>query len=428
MRAIVTAFLVGTATWAMAQVPTPAPAQKKAMVILGGTLHVGDGTVRENVAIGIEGGKITFVQDAATVRLNPNEADIIKAEGKHVYPGFILPNTTLGLTEIEAVRATNDFREVGGINPNVRSIIAYNTDSKVVPTVRCNGVLTAQITPRGGLMSGLSSIVQLDAWNWEDAAVRIDDGLHINWPSRHNHSGWWAEPGGTTPNDKYNEQVNELRDLMLKAKAYATSQPKEQNLRLAACAGLFNGSRRLYVHVGEARSITESILLLKEWGVKVPVVVGGAEAHRVADFLKQHDVPVILRRLHELPVHEDDAYDQPYAMAAQLHKAGVRFCLNYQGDMEAMGARNLPFTAGTAVTFGLPKEEAVKAITLSAAQILGIDDRLGTIATGKDATLFISTGDALDMRTNRVEMALIQGRSLDLTNHQSELYTKFGGK
>lgn len=428
MRAIITAFLVGTASWAMAQVPTPAPAQKKAMVIVGGTLHVGDGTVQENMAIGIEGGKVTFIKDAATVRLNPNDADIIQADGKHIYPGFILPNTTLGLTEIEAVRATNDFREVGGINPNVRALIAYNTDSKVVPTVRCNGVLTAQITPRGGLVSGLSSVVQLDAWNWEDASVKTDDGLHINWPNRISRSGWWAEPGGTQPNEKYAEQVAELRDIMLKAKAYSASQPKEQNLRLAACAGLFTGTRRLFVHVDDARSITESVLLLKEWGVRLPVVVGGAEAHRVADFLKQHDVPVILRRVHDLPQTEDDAYDQPYSLAAQLHRAGVRFCLSYEGDMEAMGARNLPFTAGTAVAFGLPKEEAVRAITLSAAQILGIDDRLGTIATGKDATLFISTGDALDMRTNRVEMALIQGRNLDLSNHQIGLYSKFGGK
>jgi hypothetical protein len=428
MRIILSTLSVLTALWATAQVPAPGPAQKKTMVIVGGTLHVGDGTVRENVAIGIEGGKITFVHDAATVRLNPNDADIIKAEGKHIYPGFILPNTTLGLTEIEAVRATNDFREVGGINPNVRSIIAYNTDSKVVPTVRCNGVLAAQITPRGGLVSGLSSIVQLDAWNWEDAAVSTDDGLHVNWPSRHNRSGWWAEPGGTTPNDKYAEQVNELRDLLLKAKAYAVSQPKEQNLRLAACAGLFNGSRRLFVHVDDARSITESILLLKEWGIKLPVIVGGAEAPRVADFLKQHDVSVVLRRVHDLPLQEDDAYDRPYSLAAMLHRAGVRFCLSYEGDMEAMGARNLPFTAGTAVAFGLPQEEAVKAISLSAAQILGIDDRMGTVAPGKDATLFISTGDALDMRTNNLELALIQGRRLDLGNHQADLYRKFGGK
>lgn len=396
------------------------------MVIVGGTLHTGDGTVKTNQAIGVDEGKITFIQDISTIRLNSAEADIIKAEGKHIYPGFIVPNTTLGLTEIEAVRATNDFREVGSLNPNVRSIIAYNTDSRIIPTIRTNGVLLAQITPRGGLISGQSSVVHLDAWNWEDAILREDDGLHLNWPQRINRSGWWAEPGSASVNDKYGEEVRAARDFFAKAKAYAESSPKEKNLRLEACKGLFNGSKRLYIHVDEAKSITESVLLAKEWGLKNIVLVNANDAWLVADFLKQHQVPVILRRVHELPTGEDEAYDQPYKNASVLHKAGVRFCLNYEGDMEAMGARNLPFTAGTTVAFGLPYEEAVRAITLSAAEIMGIEQHCGSIATGKDATLFISSGDALDMRTNQVELALIQGRKIDLNNHQTELFKKFG--
>lgn len=424
---ILTFITIANLSVALAQVPAPGPKQERAMVIVGGTVHVGDGTVKTNQAIGIEYGKITFIQDVSTIRLNSAESDIIKADGKHIYPGFIVPNTTLGLTEIESVRATNDFREVGSLNPNVRSIIAFNTDSRIIPTIRTNGVLMAQVTPRGGLISGQSSVVHLDAWNWEDAIVAEDDALHLNWPNRYTRSGWWAEPGSTTTNDKYAEQVQAAKEFFSKAKAYAVSTAEEKNLRLEAIKGLFNGTKRLFVHVDEAKSITESVLLLQEWGVKNVVIVNGSEAWRVADFLSQKKIPVVLRRMHELPYSEDDAYDQPYKNATILHKAGVKFCLNYEGDMEAMGARNLPFTAGTAVAFGLPYEEAVRAISLSAAEILGIDKRCGSIATGKDATLFISAGDALDMRTNRVEMALIEGRKIDLNNHQSELFKKFGG-
>lgn len=182
-------------TISFAQIPTPALPQSQPIVLRGGTAHIGNGQVIENSIIRFENGKITFVGTSGEFIPDDN-TKIIDAAGKHIYPGLIAANTTIGLSEIEAVRATLDFNETGELNPNVRSIIAYNTDSKIIPTIRSNGVLLAQITPRGGRISGTSSIVELDAWNWEDAAYKTDIGIHLNWPSKFSQTGWWAEPGG----------------------------------------------------------------------------------------------------------------------------------------------------------------------------------------------------------------------------------------
>ena len=182
MKHILLSLGLLTAITAAAQVPTPAPPQGRPILLMGGNLHVGNGTVVPNAAVAFDKGRITYAgaQNGFTQRKAGYE--IIDVEGQEMYPGLILPNTTLGLTEVESIRATVDEQEVGTMNPNVRSLIAYNTDSDIIPTVRTNGVLLAQITPRGGMLSGQSSIVQLDAWNWQDAAVRADDGLHLNWP------------------------------------------------------------------------------------------------------------------------------------------------------------------------------------------------------------------------------------------------------
>ena len=171
---------------------------QKPTLFMGATAHLGNGTKIENAAISMLNGKIDMVADATRIRIDPSAFDTIyRVHGKHLYPAFIVPNTTLGITEIDAVRASNDYRETGSINPNVRTLIAYNTDSKIAKTVRSNGVLIAQVTPRGGTISGQSSVMHLAGWNWEDAALRIDDGIHLNWPSSYYQSGWWAEPGST---------------------------------------------------------------------------------------------------------------------------------------------------------------------------------------------------------------------------------------
>jgi imidazolonepropionase-like amidohydrolase len=406
---------------------TPAPPQAGSILILNATAHLGNGETKINSAIGFEDGKLTYVGDAVTAKKEDFD-QIIDATGKHIYPGIIAPNSTLGLHEIGAVRATDDDSEVGRYNPHARALIAYNTDSKITPTVRTNGVLMAQITPRGGLVSGTSSIVELDGWNWEDAVFKTDDAIHVNWPRMYAGGGWWAEPAPASVNKKYLETVKGLREFFELAKAYAeTKNPVKKDLKMEAMRGVFDGTKKVYFHADYIKELTDLIFFARDFEVK-PVLVGGYDAWFVADLLKENKIPVMLRRVHDLPMRAEEDVDLPYKMPAKLKAAGVQFCLQNAGDMEAMGARNLPFYAGTAAAYGLTKEEALTAITLSTAQILGIDNRVGSLEVGKDATLFISTGDALDMRTNNVEMAFIQGKSIELNNHQMELYEKYKKK
>jgi imidazolonepropionase-like amidohydrolase len=415
-------------TWAQAQLPSPAPTPQRMVILAGATVHIGSGDLMENAAVSIENGVIGFVKPMSTIRLNPEEADIIDVTGKHLYPGFINANSTLGLTEVDAVRATRDFAETGGFTPEVRALIAFNTESRINYTVRSNGVLMTQATPRGGRIAGTSSLMHLDGWNWEDAMVLADDGIHVNWPRRFTRSGWWAEPGPVKPNENYSKEVSELRDFLLRAKAYSEQPNRVVNLRMAACEGIFIGEKRLYLRADDAKSISDAVLFAKEIGAKNPVIVGGDESWQVASLLTENNVPVILGRTHSLPSAPDVDVRQPFRTPALLHDAGVRFCLSYEGDMEAMGSRNLPFTAGTAVAYGLPYEEAVKAITSAAASIIGADKDYGTIAEGMQATLFVSEGDALDMRTNRLTHAFIQGRPIDLDDPHKQMYRKYAEK
>jgi imidazolonepropionase-like amidohydrolase len=426
MRSAVSILAWLLVTTAIAQRPSPAPAQWRSILIKGGTVHVGDGRTFNDGAVGFRGGVIDYVGFEYGVKAVYDT--IVNATGKQVYPGFILPDATLGLVEIDAVRATNDDEERGVLEPEVRAITAYNADSRITPTVRDAGVLVAQVTPRGGLISGTSSIVQLDAWSKMDAIVRADDGIHLNWPSAFTRTGWWAEPGNTdkVPEDKRAEQLQKLREFFLHAKAYAATSPAEKvDLRLEAMRGVFDGSRTLFVHADAVREIQESVLFAREMGVKRMVLVGGYDAWRVADLLRDRKVDVVLQRLHTLPQREDDPVDLPYRLPALLKARGIRFCLSYTGDMERMGARNLGYTAGTARAYGLSSEDALRAITLDAAAILGIDKRYGSLDPGKSATLFISDGDALDMRTSTVIAAYIDGRRISLEDRQKRLWRQY---
>ena len=425
-KIIYTCLLVLGSIFLKAQ-QTPAPAQQKSMLITNVVIHNGLGDLIEGGAVGFSNGLITYVGDAASAPSSFDET--IDGNGQHLYPGFIAPNSTLGLVEIGAVRATRDQAEVGTLNPNVRSIIAYNAESKVTTTVRTNGVLLGQITPRSGLISGSSSIVQFDAWNWEDAVVRADDGIHINWPSMHSRSGWWAEPGPIEKNKYYEKDVAKLHAFFEKAQAYNGERNRtKSDLKLAAMQGLFNGSKQLYVHVSRLKEIEHLLSFIDKYGIKKPVIVGGYDAHLIAEELVERNIPVMLRRVHALPMAEDDDIDLPYRLPKLLAEKGVLFCLNNAGDMEQMGTRNLPFYAGTAAAYGLEKEEALTLITSNTAKILGIDDRYGSIEQGKSATFFLSEGDALDMRTNKVVAAFIDGRAISLDNHQKELYRRYKAK
>ncbi len=406
-----------------AQQPVPAPVQKKPILILNGRAHLGDGTVIEKSVLAFDNGKITKVGQADNHGLSVSEYEVIEASGKDIYPGFIATNTVLGLNEVELVRATNDYSEVGAINPNVRAIISYNTDSKVIPTVRSNGILMAQIVPVGGTVSGTSSVVQLDAWNWEDAVYLNDGGVHLNWPRMHvqRRSSAKSEEEQRANTEK---EIMLVRTFFNEAKAYAESKPTETNLRLAALSGLFNGNKKLFIHCGSVNEIMSSVTFAKDLRLNA-VLVGAEEAWMITEFLKENNASILLARTHSLPSKEDEDIDMPYKLPSILQKAGIPFALSVDGFWQV---RNLPFIAGTAVAYGLSKEEALMSITSSAAKILGIDKTVGTLEVGKDATLFISNGDALDMRTNLVEKAFIQGRSIDVRNIQTELYGKYKTK
>lgn len=406
----------------------PAPKQTEVVTIVGATAHIGNGEIIENSLLIFENGIITLITDASKTKV-PYRGNIINAKGKHIYPGFIAPNTTLGLAEIDAVRATKDFDEVGAMNPHIKSIIAYNTESKVTETMRPNGILIGQITPRGGTISGTSSVVQFDAWNWEDALIKQDIGIHLNWPNSYRRGRWWLdEPKGFKPNDQYISNIETILSYIDEAKAFGKSNSSTKNEPFNAMQGLFDGSKKLFVNVNGEKEIIDAITLLKEKGIKNIVIVGAYEAYKIIPFIKKNNIPILLQRVHSTTKNQDDDYDVPYKLAKLLTNNGVLVALQTAGQMERMNTRNLPFYAGQVVGQGLEKEKALQLITLNAAIILGIDTNYGSLEKEKSATLFISEGDALDMRTNNLTKAFIDGREISLSTHQSQLFNKFSKK
>ena len=400
--------------------PVPAKPQSRGAYITGATAHLGNGQVIENSVIAFDKGKITFVGAAGqTPTVDLSAYTRVDAAGKHVYPGLIAPNTNLGLVEIEAVRATRDASEIGDLNPSIRALVAYNTDSHVIPTVRSQGILLAQIVPEGGRVSGQSSVVQLDAWNWEDAAYQTDGGVHLTWPEQFRFNRFTDE---LVKNEGYAAAMQELEAFFKEAQAYVQKATVEtRNLKFEAVRGLYDGSKRLFIQTNSAKSIQQSILFAKQYQFKL-VIVGGRDAWLVSDLLKANNVAVILGSTQSLPATEDADVDQPFKAPVLLQKAGVLYCIGHEGFWQQ---RNLAFQAGQAVGFGLSKEEAITALTLNTAKILGIESRTGSLEVGKDANLFVSEGDILDMRTSVVTQAFIQGRNVDLDNKQKALYRRF---
>ncbi|MCL7762785.1 amidohydrolase family protein [Polaribacter sp. Z014] len=406
---------------------TPAPKQTTAFSIEGATAHLGNGKVIENSLIMFENGKIAFV-GSAMMRI-ARMGTIINATGKHIYPGFIAANSSLGLVEIDAVRATDDEDEVGSMLPHIRSLIAYNAESKVTESMRPNGVFMGQITPRGGTISGTSSIVQFDAWNWEDAVLKKDDAVHINWPSSLTRGRYWmGEDPALKEDDKYAEKIAKISTFFLDAKNYLNSNSSIENLPFRATKGLFNGTQKVFIHVNGEKEITDAIQSFKKLGIKNMVLVHAKGAENVANLLLQNKIPVVIERAHRVPDAEDDDYDLPYRNAKILIDKGITVGLGMEGQMERMNTRNLPFYAGTYAAYGIDKEEALKMITSNNAKILGIDDLVGTLEVGKDATLFVSKGDALDMRGNILTDAFIQGRKISLETHQTKLWKRYTNK
>ncbi len=399
----------------------PAAEYKGLLFIKNGTVHTGNGQVIENATIKVNNGKIEQV--GVNLSIPVDDVKVIDASGKHVYPGLILSSSDLGLKEISgAVRGSNDYREIGDLNPGVRSIVAYNTDSKITNTLRSNGILLANVVPQGNLIDGTSSVVQLDAWNWEDAVYAKDNGMHIEMPNLVINPNARRAPGGD-PIKEALAEVDRIKQYFSDAKSYLAEGTHDVvNLKLEAARPLFEKKQKLFVHASQVKQMLLAIDFSKDFGFDV-VIVGGSESWQIADLLKQNNIAVILAQEHSLPITEDDDVDQPYKTPFMLQQAGVLFALN---DEDANSRyRNLAFNAGTAAAYGLTKEQALSAISLNAAKILNIADRTGSIEIGKDANIVISQGDILDMKSSIITDAFIQGRKIDLTDKHKQLFERY---
>lgn len=411
-----------------AQNPAPALPQTSPIILTGATIHVGNGQVIENGILAFEKGIITQVGAASSV-INTTGAETIDVKGKHIFPGIISLNTTVGLQEIASVRATLDFNEVGQINPHIRALVAYNTDSEVIPTLRGNGILLSQSVPQGGVISGSSSVFYTDGWNWEDAVLKKDDGIWLSWPpflsSSFNYEDFTVS---VRRNDKRQEILNLFNSTFAEAKAYAELKDANPvNLRLAAMKPLFDGSVNLYIRADYGKDIVEAVKFAKEAGVKKVVIVGGDESYKVAAFLKENQVPVILNPTHRLPNRTDENVYLPYELPGMLHKAGVKVAITYADEW--WRTRNLAFLAGTSSGFGdVSPEEALQFVTKNAAEIIGAEKSVGTIEKGKQASFLVSNGDILDMRGNVIQMVFIKGGKVNLDDKQKRLYEKYKTK
>lgn len=400
--------------------------QRTSILLKNAIIHTGNGTVYENGVLAFADGKITLAGDAATLRYDPGKfQEIIDCSGKHIYPGLIAMNTQLGLREIELVRATADTYETGEMNANVRSVISYNTDSKVIPTIQSNGILLVQVVPQGAVISGTSSVMETDGWNWEDAVYAMDNGMHLHWPS---YLGYDFIDGNflVTINKNYDAEIGNLKSFFDASKAYCTAtKPAVHNAKFEAMRNVFKGHTQLFIHTNNAKAMMHAVLFAKQLNIN-PVIIGGAEAYKILSFLKEHAVRIVIDNVHALPANDDDDIIQPYKLPAILQEAGIEYAIAYSDSHWNM--RNLPFLAGTAVAHGLSKEQALQAITLSPARMLQIDASVGSLEVGKDATLIICEGDLLDMKSSIIEAAYIKGRQVEVKNWQDANYEKFSKK
>ncbi len=421
------ALLAATAVTSSAQVMMPVAPQSQPVVLRGATIHtVTNGTI-ENGSIVLDGGKIIAIGQNVDV---PRGARVVDVTGKHIYPGLIDAYSTVGITEIGSVDVSNDITEIGDFNPNVRAEVAVNAESRHIGTTRSAGVLVAITTPGGGVISGLSSALSLEGWTWEEMSLQGAAALNVNWPdpaARPRRFGFGpGGPGGARPAPKtYAEQVQELRNFFAEARAYrdakAAGQQMRTDTRYAAMIPALNREMPVVVSADGVAQINDALTWGKEEGLRI-VIRGGRDALQVADRLKAENVPVILTSTMAAPSRDYEGYDGAYSTPARLHAAGVKFAI--AGDAGGLYSNRLPWEAGVAVAFGLPEEIALRSVTINAAEMMGISDRVGSLEVGKQATLLITTGTPLDMTSN-IEQAYIQGRELDMNDIQKHFFKKY---
>ncbi len=406
----------------------PGAAQSRPIALVGGTIHPAEGPAVPNGTLLFDSGRIVALGTDVAL---PQHVLTIDVTGKHIYPGLFDAYTQLGLVEIPAVRATRDVSETGAINPNVRAVVSVNPDSELIPVTRSGGVLTALAAPSGGLISGRAAVIHLDGWTWEDMALRADAAMIAHWPATFPVRSWLERTPPRVQIDERNRRIDQLRKAFADARAYqaaresqgtAGAAPLSVDVRWEAMLPVLRGELPLLVSADDVQQIQSAVAFAQREQIKL-LVVGGYDAPLCADLLREHDVGVIVEGVHRLPLRDHEAYDAPFTLPARLHEAGVRFCISGKEDHYG-NVRNLPYHAATAAAYGLPAEEALRAITLYPAQLLGVADRTGSLTVGKDATLLVADGDILEV-TTRVERAYIQGREVDLRDKQKLLWEKY---
>ncbi|MFK7738463.1 MAG: amidohydrolase family protein [Pirellulaceae bacterium] len=381
----------------------PGKPQSQPIAIVGATIHPIVGDAIEGGVLLFEKGKITAIGENVEL---PGDCRVIDAEGKHLYPSIVEAYSDTGLVEINSVRATIDSREIGEFNPNIRAVTAFNPDSEIIPVNRANGVLLSVTAPSGGAISGRSSMMMLDGWTWEDMTLQADVGMHLSWSSR-------------------DEALESLEKFVEQAKRYGKLHTAT-DLRLEAMQPVLRGEMPVIASTRSAEDIRMCVAFAKRHGLKL-ILLGGNGTDACAELLKELDIPVIISGVYRNPGRRHAAYDGPYALPSKLEEEGVSFCISAGGRFGATGVRNLPYHAATAVAYGLDEASALEAITLAPARILGLDDRVGSLQVGLDATLFIADGDILETPTH-VTQAFVQGREVDLDNKHSQLYRKYLAK
>lgn len=410
----------------------PATAQTQPIALVGATVHPVSAAPIENATIVFDRGKIVALGQNVAI---PSNAKRIDAKGKHVYPSLIAANTTLGLVEIGSVRATNDMSETGPINPNVRAEVAVNPDGEMIPVTRSNGVALAVSVPQGGIISGTSAMLMLDGWTWEQMTMKSPLGMHVNWPNmslRRGGSFFGPQQSEEEQRKQMAESMAQLKEAFASARAYMKAKEAEvqrgaayheTDARWEAMIPVLKREIPVFVNASEMKQIQAAVQWAEDENLRL-VIVGGRDAWRVARLLKEKNVAVVYGQVHDLPGRAWEAYDTPFTAPKKLYEAGVKFCL---ANFDNSNVRNLPYEAGTAAAYGLPQAEALKAITQNAAEILGVSDRVGSLAVGKDATLFISTGDPLEI-TTQIEQVFIEGRMIDMGDKHKALYRKYSEK
>jgi imidazolonepropionase-like amidohydrolase len=429
LAAIAACMAVSAPLALSAQVRMTVPPQSQPVALRGGTIHTVTNGVIQNGTIIFDAGRITAV--GANIAI-PDGTKIVDVTGKHIYPGLIDAYSTVGISEIGAVDMSNDVNEVGDFNPNVRTDVAVNAESRHIGTSRSQGVLTTLTTPGGGLISGMSSAMALEGWSWEEMSLESAAALNVNWPDpnqrggrggRGGGGGGGGPDGGNRPT--YEERVQQLKNYFAEARAYrdavAAGEQVRTDARYMAMIPALDRKIPVVVSANGTSQINDAITWAKQENLRL-IIRGGDDAIHVADRLRAENIPVILTSTMDAPNRAHEGYDAAYSRAAQLHKAGVKFAIS--GGAGSLYTDRLPYEAGVAVAFGLPEEEAIKAVTINAAELMGLSDRLGSLEPGKQATLLITTGTPIDTRSDILQ-AYIQGRELDMNDIQKHFFQKY---